>query len=257
MGTPEGYDGTISAGIIANPSRKVDGYTYIQTDASITHGNSGGPLINKYGDVIGINTWGFEIAGNLKFSVPVYQALNYSTDTVYSFSTLLYASPSNSHEELVSYIYKNGEFNTELDCYHISETYENDEGIKILVVLAYFVHDDRIVIGSEHENINLKLFVPQKNNFYDFTLSFYDKETKNIYSSEGSVMTGYDLSTQSVKAVNLSTFTFNGLNKLHSSMHEAMEELIGSTIHLTVTLIDQALMSDTGFSINSIYNITE
>ena len=70
----EYYD-TFTNGIISNASRVVAGYnpnmTYIQHTAPITHGNSGGPLINDKGEVIGINTWGDTSGQNLNFAVPV------------------------------------------------------------------------------------------------------------------------------------------------------------------------------------------
>jgi serine protease Do len=60
IGSPEGLGQTVTAGIISAKGRVTDhGDTYqsfIQTDAAINHGNSGGPLVNMKGEVIGINT---------------------------------------------------------------------------------------------------------------------------------------------------------------------------------------------------------
>jgi serine protease Do len=61
FGAPEGLSQTVTAGIISAKGRTTsrgDGsyQDFIQTDAAINHGNSGGPLVNMRGDVIGINT---------------------------------------------------------------------------------------------------------------------------------------------------------------------------------------------------------
>ncbi len=59
IGNPFGLGGTVTAGIISARNRSIGLSRYedfIQTDASINQGNSGGPLFNMYGDVIGINT---------------------------------------------------------------------------------------------------------------------------------------------------------------------------------------------------------
>ena len=59
IGNPLGLGGTVTAGIISAISRDIGNGPYVkflQTDASINRGNSGGPLFDVYGNVIGINT---------------------------------------------------------------------------------------------------------------------------------------------------------------------------------------------------------
>jgi len=74
IGSPLGFDHTVTLGIVSAISRYVPGLNedvkFIQTDAAINPGNSGGPLVNIYGEVIGINT---AIAGkgqNIGFAIP-------------------------------------------------------------------------------------------------------------------------------------------------------------------------------------------
>ena len=69
IGSSRGMTNTYSQGIITYADRVVDGVSHVQHDASITHGNSGGPLVNVYGEVIGINTWGISDSQNLNFAV--------------------------------------------------------------------------------------------------------------------------------------------------------------------------------------------
>src|SRR4051794_15558342 len=59
IGNPFGLGGTVTAGIVSARNRDISDQSYgqyIQTDASINKGNSGGPLFNMDGEVIGINT---------------------------------------------------------------------------------------------------------------------------------------------------------------------------------------------------------
>lgn len=76
IGSSKGLTNTYSQGIITYAARVIDGVTYVQHDASITNGNSGGPLINVYGEVIGVNTWGLADSQNLNFAVFVGEFKN-------------------------------------------------------------------------------------------------------------------------------------------------------------------------------------
>ncbi len=67
VGNPFGLGGSVSAGIISARNRNIDKGpydSYIQTDAAINKGNSGGPMFNMDGDVIGINTAILSPSGN-------------------------------------------------------------------------------------------------------------------------------------------------------------------------------------------------
>lgn len=82
MGSPLGFESTVTSGIISAKGRtgtgSSQGFTdYIQTDASINRGNSGGALINIDGEVIGINTFIASTSGGsigLGFAIPINNA---------------------------------------------------------------------------------------------------------------------------------------------------------------------------------------
>lgn len=71
VGHPFGLKLTTTSGIISNPRHQSDGLEYIQHDAALNPGNSGGPLIDKDGLIIGINTFIIQNGQNIGFSLPI------------------------------------------------------------------------------------------------------------------------------------------------------------------------------------------
>ena len=75
IGSPLGFDHTVTFGIISAVGRTVTdingNINFIQTDAAINRGNSGGPLLNLDGEVIGVNTAILATAQNMGFSIPI------------------------------------------------------------------------------------------------------------------------------------------------------------------------------------------
>ena len=70
IGNPRGLEGTISDGILSG-KRNNDGIEYLQITAPISPGNSGGPVLNDKGEVIGVATFAYKNSQNLNFAVPV------------------------------------------------------------------------------------------------------------------------------------------------------------------------------------------
>lgn len=77
IGSPFGFESTVTAGVISATRRSLPGdgtVAFIQTDAAVNPGNSGGPLINMQGEVIGINSQIFSLSGGyqgVSFAIPV------------------------------------------------------------------------------------------------------------------------------------------------------------------------------------------
>ena len=96
MGAPLGFSQSVTQGIISAKGRSGSGIgninDFIQTDAAINQGNSGGPLVNIYGEVIGINTWIASQSGGsqgLGFSIPINNIKN-AIDSFISDGKIVY-----------------------------------------------------------------------------------------------------------------------------------------------------------------------
>uniref|UniRef100_UPI003F83FA62 DegQ family serine endoprotease n=1 Tax=Cupriavidus ulmosensis TaxID=3065913 RepID=UPI003F83FA62 len=79
IGSPFGLDNTVTAGIVSAKGRDTGDYLpFIQTDVAVNPGNSGGPLINLRGEVIGINSQIYSRSGGymgISFAIPIDEAL--------------------------------------------------------------------------------------------------------------------------------------------------------------------------------------
>lgn len=88
IGSPYGFDNTVTSGIISAKARSLpnENYTpFIQTDVPVNPGNSGGPLFNLQGQVIGINSMIYSQTGGfqgLSFAIPIDEAMRVKDELV-------------------------------------------------------------------------------------------------------------------------------------------------------------------------------
>ena len=92
VGSPLGFESTVTSGIVSAVGREaasgsnVGSFTdYIQTDAAINQGNSGGALVNILGEVVGLNTWIASSSGGnigLGFAIPINNAKKAINDII-------------------------------------------------------------------------------------------------------------------------------------------------------------------------------
>jgi len=70
IGNPLGLEQTMSQGVVSTKQRSFDGVTYIQTDTAVNPGNSGGPLFNTRGEIVGITNMKIPAGESLNFAIP-------------------------------------------------------------------------------------------------------------------------------------------------------------------------------------------
>jgi len=80
IGSPFGLDNSVTAGIVSAKARDTGEFLpFIQTDVAVNPGNSGGPLLNMRGEVVGINSQIFTTSGGyngISFAIPIDEAMN-------------------------------------------------------------------------------------------------------------------------------------------------------------------------------------
>jgi len=90
LGFPFGMPYTETEGIVSSPRQLMGGRYYIQTDAAVNPGNSGGPVVNASGQLVGITTAKFTEAENVGFAIPVndlqedLESFNYNREMTYA-----------------------------------------------------------------------------------------------------------------------------------------------------------------------------
>lgn len=71
IGAPKSMAYTLTKGVISAKEREIGKYKYIQTDAAINEGNSGGPLLNDEGNAIGVNTLKMSDSEGIGLAIPM------------------------------------------------------------------------------------------------------------------------------------------------------------------------------------------
>ena len=81
LGSPLGLHSSFSSGIVSQASRNIDGFPFIQLDAAIAAGSSGGALLDVYGRVIGVTTAVLTASQNINLALPIALFTELSADS--------------------------------------------------------------------------------------------------------------------------------------------------------------------------------
>lgn len=108
IGNPEGLEATMSQGIVSG-IRRIEGSRLFQITAAVSHGSSGGPVLGKSGEVIGVAVGSLSSGQNLNFAIPASEIIAILNRAIGVESTpaspylLPKSTPSSSDSELASY----------------------------------------------------------------------------------------------------------------------------------------------------------
>lgn len=145
FGNSKGLSSTFSDGMITYSNRKIDGIHYVQHDAPISSGNSGGPLINKYGEVIGINTWTVQDSQNLNFAIHISELKNLDFSDPLTMAEF-YEKECNTFVKLKNYIVREGECEDGFYTVVLGSSYSSDYSAQYIRMAMYDSSDDTMML---------------------------------------------------------------------------------------------------------------
>jgi len=99
-GFPFGMPYTVTQGIVSSPNQPMGGRYYLQTDAAVNPGNSGGPMLNENGELLAVTTAKFSEADNVGFGIQLKDVHNQIKDFTYTDDS--YKVKCNSCDTLIA-----------------------------------------------------------------------------------------------------------------------------------------------------------
>ena len=151
IGSSRGLTETFSQGIITSADRVIGGVHYVQHDAAISSGNSGGPLINSYGEIIGINTMLVRDAQNLNFAISIYEIQNLVFGTPLTMAQF-YEKECDAFIKMVNYVTANGKYDRADNEYSLTLGTMYNDGYAFTRTLQYFATDGELWLSLMVDN---------------------------------------------------------------------------------------------------------
>lgn len=227
IGNPLDYGISITEGIVSYPSRYIDGYYFVQHDSAISSGNSGGPLYNEYGEVIGMNTMTDYDGQNVNFALAMYEIVNY-IDYSNEMSVSDYYDRYNTPVSILSkYAMNHGDYDGQ--CYSLyigQDYYSNSYNVYYYDKYVMFdPHNDLVMLVAYFDGNEFILYLNDSGYSYDWELNRYD----------GYYMMGYVYANSFTQGTStLSYYDYNGdtttsrrmaASALHAILHYMSDNL--------------------------------
>lgn len=221
IGSSRGMTNTYSQGIITYADRVVDGVSHVQHDASITHGNSGGPLINVYGEVVGINTWGISDSQNLNFAVFSAELDNLTYETPMSLAEF-YEANFNAYETLLNWVLEN--YNSTGSSWIEYKYQESGERFSIYS-LTYYYNSNRLCLQYYYVFNNddaryISIELSEDATYFEYYATYTDGD----YSYKENITKGYIYPSSFTRYTSLGYYSSVGSYWTLSSLLETYQE---------------------------------
>ena len=249
IGSSRGMTNTCSQGIVTYADRIIDGISYVQHDASITHGNSGGPLINEYGEVIGINTWGISDSQNLNFAVFTGELDNLVYGTPKTLAELHEVNFS-AYEMLLNWVLENYNYTGES---WIEYRYQESGERFSIYSLTYYYNSDRLCLEYYYVfNSGDSRYVSVELSEDTTALYYYASYTDGDNSYNKNMTEGYIYPSSFTRYTSIGYYSFEGDYWTLSSLLETYQEGIVYSLEWFDIFLDAAelglTLSDFGFN---------
>ena len=225
FGSSKGLTATFSQGIITHAKREIDGVNYIQHDAAISGGNSGGPLINEFCEVIGINTMTLKDSQNLNFAISIKEIDNLTYGTPITLADLF--KESDAFAKLKSYIVKYGEYDSVDKEYSIdfekkywNSTHSSNIGA------TYYVDENYISLTNFVYKYDLSYYI-MSFLYIDGTSGVYDW---SIMDANFYYMKGYIYGSSFTSSTILTYTSQYGFSSSLYTIRSVASEMIASTL---------------------------
>ena len=184
----QGMNATIPGGKITAAEQELDGVKYIRHDAAASDGNSGAPLLNRFGEVIGIVTRREQDVQDYSFAISISQLERLDYSRPLSMEEY-YAIEYNAYVRLRNLTVQAGELDGETGGYTwiFDRSYSSDNSEIYQSFLMYLPQSDQLTIGVTVINSVTNGFVRQFTITLDFALSgeYQWKYTDNTYMMMG------------------------------------------------------------------------
>ena len=167
VGSSKGLTLSFTTGVVASPDRVFDDVVYIQHDAAISNGNSGGPLFNEYGEVIGINSMGLKEGQNINFAISIEEINNIKYKKSMDFNDFYYENGKEAFKKLRNYAISTGSFDTgtsgsSLYIIQLDSFYTPSVNGTITPCLTYELDSEMIGFYLINDNCTVVIFFDKK-----------------------------------------------------------------------------------------------